>query len=168
MVLPVFILCVNIAYNKGSLASFKDSFLTFFGANMLYEFYRKKSCNESSKDIDIQNMLFLLEDGPQFYLQTLNSMLVGQTWDWVQVVSPLLSLRGIAYRFLKEQTSTLDRRICYVFNFALNIACVLPLMIFILSVFTYSDSRPEWAKVFSPVRLGFEPNPYPHVNQTFA
>ena len=68
IILPVAILFTYIACQKGSLTAIKSSLLTLFGAFQLYEFYKGTSTDASKLQIDFQNMLFLVEDGPQFYL----------------------------------------------------------------------------------------------------
>jgi hypothetical protein len=73
----------------------------------------------------------------------LNSLLVGQTWTWIQVLSPFLSLKGVAYRFIDKRTGKNDAKIG---TKAANYCIVFPLFVFILCWFDYSDNRPEWAK----------------------
>ena len=38
---------------------------------------------------------FILEDGPQFGLSILNSILISKSWNWIMVVSPVMSLMGL-------------------------------------------------------------------------
>lgn len=99
-------------------------------------------------------------------------MLVGQSWTWIQIVSPLLSIKGIAYRFIRH--SEVDEELAEANNdnaedkiiatICANICCVLPMVIFILSIFVYTDERPEWAKQFNVVRFGFAEQEYPPVD----
>ena len=96
-------------------------------------------------------------------------MLVGQSWTWIQVISPLLSLKGVAYRFIVRPIVEEDDIFVYrLFTALSNICCILPMLIFILSMFTYSDERPEWAKQFNTVRLGFRNGTYPDIVNTTA
>ena len=44
-----------------------------------------------------------------------------------------------------------------------NICCILPMLIFILCMFEYTDERPVWAKQFGAVRLGFQEFQYPNI-----
>ena len=48
------------------------------------------------------NIIFTFQDGPQFLIQMFNSMLVGQSWTWIQIGSALLSFKGLGYRFINR------------------------------------------------------------------
>lgn len=45
---------------------------------------------------------FIFEDGPQFLLQMINSILIGKSWTWVMVISPLLGASAILGRLLSK------------------------------------------------------------------
>ena len=100
----------------------------------------------------------MLEDGPQFVIQMINSFLVGTSWTWVQVASPFLSLMGLTGRLIVRDDE-------FFFKFALTctqLTCVVPVLIMVICIFSYEDKRPSWAAQFSSVRYTHndDKNPY--------
>lgn len=94
-------------------------------------------------------------------------MLIGQSWTWIQVLSPILCLKGIAYRFIIEveenkKSKNLAGK-CTIFT---NVCCVVPIFIFAMSMFVFTEQRPEWARKFPAIRYGLDEKPYPSTSFT--
>ena len=75
------------------------------------------------------------------------------------VLSPLLSMKGITYRFILR--SKQDRNLCRDLTIFMNLLFIVPVLIFVLYMFNYTDERPEWAKQFNTVRYGLNHDEYP-------
>lgn len=95
---------------------------------------------------------YIVEDGPQFLIQMLNSIKVGTSWRWFQFVSPLLSLHGLTARFITPFHDFQDRLqkiglLCFA-----QCLCIFPAFLVIVIEFAYADHRPEWAKVHTTIR----------------
>lgn len=107
--------------------------------------------NESSRLARI----YILEDGPQFLLQLTNSMLVGNNWSWIQVLSPFLSLKALSERFVVPMYGDNERRNikCLVANF---VVFVLPTLYLVFVFFDKDDKSPPWARLQSDIRWNVE------------
>ena len=44
-------------------------------------------------------VFFSLEDAPQIYMQIKNSILIGKSWTWIMVLSPMISIYGLLDKF---------------------------------------------------------------------
>ena len=44
-----------------------------------------------------------------------------------------------------------------------NLCCILPVVIFVLTKFTYADDRPEWVKHFDTVEFDFDDCGFPRI-----
>lgn len=110
---PIFIMKEAWGFSdKKPLKAAKLGFLNITGATVLVGFFfdflkdHKEQTTEEQKmklirDDTIENgqgimaYFYSIEDGPQFALQMINSMLIGKSWSWVMVISPLLSISGL-------------------------------------------------------------------------
>lgn len=95
-------------------------------------------------------MLFALEDGPQFVLQMLNSLLIGQSWQWLQVISPMTSAFSLVGRYIKKGQDRDGFIICLLLC---SFVCwISSLLIIVLTVFSSIDNRPDWVKQMSLIK----------------
>lgn len=92
---------------------------------------------ESDQIRALLRMAFLLEDGPEFIVQMINSLYVGSSWTWIQVFSPILSLKGISDRFILQPklvsniklTNYREKLCLYNFFFLTQACCLLPVLV---------------------------------------
>ena len=111
-----------------------------------------------------QEALFVVKDGPQFILKVVNSMLIGQSWSWFYVITKLLSLKGIAYKFIHDAGNDKHIQFHGKLTICANVCFILPILVFVMYMIEYNDQRPEWARPFPTFRCGFGELEYPDIN----
>ena len=97
-----------------------------------------------------------------------NSMLIGQQWNFIQLLSPFLSFNHIAYRFLYKSREWQESVIQITLIGLANVCCILPVFVFVLSTYHYADERPDWARHFDTVEYEFDDSDFPAVRDTFG
>lgn len=74
---------------------------TYTGLQPLCVLCSKRTIKEAEEAEAISSMIFfILEDGPQFLVQMLNTLLIGRDQTIVQALSPCFSIYGISSRLL--------------------------------------------------------------------
>ena len=86
--------------------------------------------------------MFIIQDGLQFIVQNLNTLLIGNELSMVQVLSPMISLVGVSTRLMNYLLSV--HRKAFLVHFCTFGMCVLPVFLIIGFVFNFHDKRPLW------------------------
>lgn len=117
---PLFMLnnfFIDLFKRHYSLRKSLRNFLTAItGTTSLYFFYFDFNHQRKSKEMQNKYILknrtasykglfglfYLLEDGPQFLIQTINSLLIGKSQSWLMILSPILSMHGLLSKLMTE------------------------------------------------------------------
>ena len=103
------------------------------------------------KVLDKPRFLFLLQNCTYFFLELFNNMDIGETWSWLQVISPTLTILLMVSPFIRREG--LDGR-NMVFIFICNISLLFVYIYIRFFVFSTEDDRPQWAKIIPNIRIG--------------
>lgn len=107
-------------------------------------------------------VLAALENLPQFLLQTVNTMLIGQKLSFVQIISPavsavLLSIRAVDVAkpgATDEIVATLKTRCVIYSNIVTHFVFLTGTFMLVLACYEYSDHRVAWAQQFEINQYG--------------
>ena len=90
--------------------------------------------------MSLQEIFFLMfEDGPQFVVQGLNTLLIGRSLSWMQLMSTMSSLYGISSRLAHYKGVTKYAWLQNLTFWPVYACCVMPLFLLLLVFFTFND-----------------------------
>ena len=129
MILPVLAIQLSNLRKKTNIVQKLVQYFTGYCAlhGYYYDFNDEPTTAEQKKDY-IKNDLashyfaemevfFIFEDAIQFAIQIINAFLIGQSWTWIMILSPLTSIYSVVFRANPRPNKAIRQSLIFDYDF---------------------------------------------------